>query len=258
MPCSSRCRERCICRGRRGPTGATGSLGPTGPGVGATGPIGSTGPLGPTGFTGPTGFGATGPTGSGGGTGATGPTGSTGFGATGPTGTVGTAGSGAIIAFSSGPTPVALTTALGGIVSTPQLIGFGSSVVIATAFTPPLVLTAGNEAWIAPRGGTITAFYADFTSSVAVSLPESADIIAALFTAAAGFQSFTAVATVSVTLSVSGGLTIGQYVTNAATGLTATVTAGSRYVIVYYLSSLTGLVAQTVVGGTVGGGIAIS
>jgi len=166
--------------GPQGPTGGTGLDGATGP----TGPEPvitvdpTTGDIIIDGVTGPSIMGPVGPTG--------------GTGLSGPTGNTGLPGSSAIIPYASGG-PVTLDVALG-VVGVPAYVGFGSSAPGVEVFGAPLNLTTAsgtvtNYAFTVPRLGTITAVYADFTITEAISI--GSNIEAQLYIAPAGTDVFT-------------------------------------------------------------------
>jgi len=241
--------------GPTGPTGATGDTGPTGA-TSDTGPTGATGDTGPTGATGDTG-----PTGA---TGATGPTGATGdTGPTGPTGDTGPTGAGAIIPFASGNDPSVLTTVLGGgILNQRSIIGFGDGVTGVTLTVGGNIdaSTLSNFAFSMPRGGTIDAISAFFSVSVGLGLPTATyQITAQLFQSTTPDTTFSPVAGASVTLApnVTGTLTVGQSYSGTAT-MSIPVAAGTRLLMVFTLTFVSGIDLATTLTGFASAGVSIT
>jgi BclB C-terminal domain-containing protein len=259
-------------RGNPGPSGATGATGTTGStgasgsngangGTGPTGATGSTGSTGATGITGSTG--ATGSTGSTGATGSTGTTGAGSTGATGVTGPTGEAGAGSIIPFASG-TPVTLTTTLGGLVGQVGLIGFGNS-GSATPSGPFIDLTGGpgintNFAFSVPRDGTLTSIAAYFSLTTAESLVgTTVTVTAQLYSSSTPDNTFTPVPGAAVTLfpPLTGVVAIGTTSNGIITGLSIPVTAQTRYLVVFSVTSA-GISLINTVPGYASGGMTIN
>ena len=247
--------------GPAGPTGLTGvpgDIGPAGP-AGPAGSTGSIGPIGPTGLTGSNGLagdpGPTGPTGLTGSNGATGPTG--------PTGPTGTGGAGGIIPFSSG-LDVSMTTIAGGLSGVPAFIGFGNSASGETALGPEIDLTGGpgtlmNMAFSVPRDGTITSISAYFSTTTALALIGSTvTITAQLYESTTPNNTFTAIPGATVTLAppLTGIIAIGTISNGITTGLSIPVTAQTRLMMVYSVTSA-GLALFDTISGYASGGLNI-
>ena len=209
-----------ICQ--RGPTGAAGPTGPAGP-RGATGPTGPTGPTGATGATGPT-------------------------------------GPGAIIPFASG-LPLTLTSIVGGLAGIPGFVGFGSS-------APGLVALGGlidlsgvtNMAFSVPRDGVITDITAFFSTSIALALVGTeVTVNAELYQSTTPDNEFTPVPGTQINLApaLTGVLPIGTISTGSLTGLSIPVTAGTRLLMVFYIT-VTGLDLITTVAGYASAGVNIA
>ena len=159
---------------------------------------------------------------------------------------------GSIIPFSSGITPVLLTTVLGGLISTNSLIGFGTATpgVTIVGNTLPLGILA-NEAFSVPRDGVITSLAAHFTvtgiSVAALTAPTT--IVAQLFSAPVNSNTFTAVPGALVQLApvLNGIITIGTPVSGISNFI-APVTAGTRLVMVFYAVSGPGAILSAITG----------
>lgn len=182
----------------------------------------------------------------------------------GSTGATGTAGSSAIIPYSSG-IPVSLTTIAGGLVGTPGFIGFGSSapgVSIAGGIID-LTNAAGtltNFAFSMPRAGTITSMSAFFSTTAALSLVGSTiTITAQLYSSSTPNNSFTAVAGAEVTLApaLTGVISVGQISSGTVTGLSIPVTNQTRLLLVF-TATASGLALVNTVAGYASAGLAIS
>jgi BclB C-terminal domain-containing protein len=227
--------------GRQGSTGDTGATGPTGDtgNTGPTGDTGNTGPTGDTGNTGPTGdTGATGPTGDTGNTGPTGDTGNTG--ATGDVGPTGSSASASIIPFSSG-LPITITTddvdpRLG------AALGFGTSASVVLDPSNSIDLTGGpaillNMAFSMPRDGTIQSIAAYFSTTTTLNLVGSGITISAqLYQSSTPDNTFTSVlgpVSIILTPSLTGLLPINTIANGITTGLSASVSAQTRLLLVF-------------------------
>ena len=163
--------------------------------------------------------------------------------------------SGSIIPFSSG-LPVTLTTLLTGLSGTTGLVGFGNSASGVSLVGGNIDLTGAggtllNFGFVAPRAGTITSIAAHFSTTLALALIGSTlNITAQLYTASSGSNVFAPIpgASVSLTPSLSGILTIGTVCTGISSGLSIPVTAGNRYLLVYSASASGLGPANTLVG----------
>jgi BclB C-terminal domain-containing protein len=252
------CQCNCSAPGPQGPRGLKGLIGDKG----QTGDIGATGPSG---------------------------------GATGATGATGLPGAGAIIPFASGPpiVPVATTVSVLNTAlvtaGTPYYTGFGnstpglSSTVLGAPVSVDLSGSGGiveTMAYVMPRDGTITALYAYFTVTAALALTLSDAILststitltAELLYATTGntYQSFSTPIRANINITGTGigiftlTITPGTNGSGSTTGLTQDVTAGTRLILIWYISGvpvgLLGLIGvQTVaLTGFANAGLAIS
>ncbi|QIL79176.1 hypothetical protein G7047_04045 [Diaphorobacter sp. HDW4A] len=246
--------------GVTGPAGSIGATGATGPtGVGLTGAQGIQGLQGVTGAAGNTGgMGPTGPTGAAGDMGPTGPIGAVGV--TGPTGPTGGVGNGAIIPFASGA-PITVTTIAGGLAGAYSTIGFGNSSPSTTMLGATIDATSfASMAFSVPRDGTITSISGFFSSTVALTLiGTTVAVTAQLYQSSTPDNIFTAVPGALVTLgpSMTGIVSIGTISSGMATGLAIPVTAGTRMLLVYSITS-TGLALINTVIGYASAGVAIN
>jgi BclB C-terminal domain-containing protein len=199
-------------------------------------------------------------------TGTTGPAGTSGSPgsatSTGATGSTGAPGAGAILGLAS-YTPVTLTTLAGGLADLGALIGFGSSVsaVNVSGATVSLVgapTQALNEAFDAPRAGTITAISANYSNVAALALgSDTADVTVQLYHAAAGTTTFSPLAGVAATIPLTGTIVLGTAGSDLTTGLAVPVVAGDRYLLVASLTT-TGIALVTTLSGYLSAGLAIS
>lgn len=143
-----------------------------------------------------------------------------------------------IIPFSSS-TPIQMTTLVGGLAGTAYALGFGGSATGVTlsgtnidASIQPIV------AFPMPRNGTITSISAFFSLTVAVALLGSATVQVQLYQAAEMDNLFTPVPGATVSLfPYSGFVSIGMITTGQVNGLAIPVTAGTRLMLVFSVSS---------------------
>lgn len=194
------------------------------------GAIGNQGVTGPTGPTGPSGL-----------IGATGPTGPTG--AIGPTGPAGGGTSGTIIPFASGYSAV-LAAATDGTPGVGNLIGFGdSSNYPITNGVIDLTDPAGsqvNYAFSMPRDGVITELSAYFSTSGIQSFGNAnVTVTAQLYQSATPNNIFTPIPGAVVTLSptLTGNVPAGTIVRGITDGLNIPVSAETRLLLVYSIST---------------------
>lgn len=227
-------------RGFRGFDGATGAMGVPG----ATGATGATGEIGATGATG-----ATGPKGKRGKRGEDGRRGPRGV--EGPMGPAGEPGSSTIIPFSSG-IPATLTTMAGGLVGTTTAIAFGSSAAgVSLAGGVVDAVAIGNMSFSMPRAGTITSLAAYFSTTEALTLPDSTvTITAQLYASATPNNVFVPVPGAAVTLApaLSGIVTLGTVLHGITTGLAIPVAAETRLLIVFSCEAEGMSLVHTVIG----------
>ncbi|MGL4820407.1 MAG: hypothetical protein ACRC5C_10525, partial [Bacilli bacterium] len=253
--------------GEQGPQGNTGATGDQGP-QGNTGATGDQGPQGNTGATGAQGLqgntGATGEQGTQGNTGATGdqgPQGNTGAtgatGAQGPqgnTGAPGTGGGGYFVPFASGNRINLLC--ISGVSQNSSLVGFGSSVTLSQTGTLDLGTSSSddiNQAFFVPRDINLKTFSALFSvtqalNAVAVTL----NISASLYVSTS--NSFTKIGATEMNLLYTGIVSSGTIVQQTIDNINYTVTAGSRLVMVYSLTSA-GIATNWDINGYASGGL---
>ncbi|MBB6445207.1 exosporium glycoprotein BclB-related protein [Bacillus benzoevorans] len=168
------------------------------------------------------------------------------------TGGGGIAGGGAIIPFSTGLTPAALTVIAGGLVGVSAAVGFGASLPIVTVAGLPINLAGlTNIAFTVPRSGIVNAISANFQTTVALDLLlATATVSATLYRAPAGSNIFTPVpgGTVVLQPSLTGVISVGTLL-SGSTGLVAPVAAGDRLMMVFSVSEASGLpILEAVVG----------
>lgn len=237
--------------GSNGATGATGSVGSNG----ITGASGASGATGLTGTSGPTGL-----TGANGNVGPTGVTGATGVvGTTGATGAAGNFQSGAIIPFASGNT-TALSFASGGGVDTVSILSFGMHVDdVSLQIDGTINLgSRSNEAFSLSEDATITAIAAYFSTNFALDLTgTTASITAQLYASSVPNNIFTAIPGASVTLSPSftGIVSVGTVASGLVTGLSIDVTAGTRLILVFLETATGNVVSGGSISGYASGGV---
>lgn len=172
------------------------------------------------------------------------------------------ANSGSIIAFSSGITPVALTSVLGDVAGTAALVGFGTAAPVVglldTIVLPlPGVLT---EAFNVPRNGTVTSISATFTETVGLTIAPggSATIRAQLYRAPAGSNTFTATnAFVNLAPNITGIISAFDVFEGNAT-VNLPVRAGDRLVMAFTLETTGGLLEIIALLGSATAGINIA
>ncbi|MER2029079.1 MAG: exosporium glycoprotein BclB-related protein [Solibacillus sp.] len=167
---------------------------------------------------------------------------------------------GSIIPFSSGITPVVLTTLVGGLVGTTSLIGFGTAIPGITIVGNTIDLSGViTEAFSVPRNGSITAISASFTETAGLNLGlGSVSVTAQIYRAPAGSSIFTATnARVTLTPPFTGLVTIGQTSYGSANVPPVPVAQGDRLLMVYSLAG-TGITVVTALTGTASAGITIS
>ena len=152
---------------------------------------------------------------------------------------LGPAGGGTVFSASNGNSPAVLTTVLGGTLNTSTVLPLSGSAV-ATGVTlsgGPLDTTAsvGGLAQVLPRATTVTSFAASFSTTVGVALVGSTvQLKAQLYTGDATGNTLTAVSGATCTLSpaLTGLVTTGTTSTCQATGLSISVPAGKKAVVV--------------------------
>ncbi|MFJ5767484.1 exosporium glycoprotein BclB-related protein [Lysinibacillus sp. NPDC093210] len=165
---------------------------------------------------------------------------------------------GSIIPFSSGITPVVLTSLVTGLIATPSLIGFGTAVPGVTLLGETLDLSGVvTEAFTVPRAGNITGLSASFSTTLAVTLIGSTTVTATIYRAPAGSTVYTATtATVNLAPPFTGVIALGTTAFGSGSFAPVPVTAGDKLVMVYSITTAGVAVAQ-VLTGTASAGITI-
>ena len=165
---------------------------------------------------------------------------------------------GSIIPFSSGVTPVVLTSLVTGLIATPSLIGFGTAVPGVTLVGNTLNLSGVvTEAFTVPRAGSITGLSASFSATVAIALVGSTTVTATIYRAPAGSTTYTATdATVNLAPAFTGAIALGATAFGSGSFAPVTVSAGDKLVMVYSITT-TGVAVAQVLTGTASAGITI-
>lgn len=165
---------------------------------------------------------------------------------------------GSMIPFSSGITPVALTSLLTGLIATPSLIGFGTATPGVTLVGETLDLSGlVTEAFTVPRAGNITGLSASFSATLAVTLLGSTTVTATVYRAPAGSTTYTATtATVNLAPAFSGVIALGATAFGSGSFAPIPVSAGDKLLMVYSIST-TGVTVAQVLTGTASAGITI-
>lgn len=165
---------------------------------------------------------------------------------------------GSIIPFSSGVTPVVLTSLVTGLISTPSLIGFGTAVPGVTLVGNTLNLSGVvTEAFTVPRAGSITGLSASFSATVAIALVGSTTVTATIYRAPAGSTTYTATdATVNLAPAFTGAIALGDTAFGSGSFAPVAVSAGDKLIMVYSITT-TGVAVAQVLTGTASAGITI-
>jgi BclB C-terminal domain-containing protein len=159
---------------------------------------------------------------------------------TGVTGTTGTDGNGSIIPASSG-LPISITTIAGGLAGIPGFVGFGNSAPGTSDLGDTIDLTGSpgtllNFAFSVPRAGTISAVAAFFSTTAALTLVGSTiTITARLYSSTTPNNTFSLIdgATVTLAPALTGIVAIGTISNGIATGLSISVSAQDRLLVVF-------------------------
>ncbi|MBJ7986293.1 exosporium glycoprotein BclB-related protein [Bacillus cereus] len=184
----------------------------------------------------------------------------------GATGATGATGEGAMIPFASG-LPLALTTLVSGLAGTVGVVGFGISAPSLLILGTTIDLTGAastllNMAFSVPRDGTITSIAAFFsTTLVGLSIPTgNVSVTAQLFQSTVPNNTFTAVPGASVTLTPAlTGIVIppGTIANGITDGLSIPVSAETRLLMVFSITTGGGLTVATAVAGYGSAGVNI-
>ena len=181
----------------------------------------------------------------------------------GPRGKPGPANEGAIIPFSSGTTPVILTTVANALPSTGFVaaIGFGetqNNIVPGACGTQNL--TATNMAFSVPRDGTITAITAYFTNTASNTVSSSVlQISVQLYRSTQPNNVFTPLegTRVDLTPTFTGTLAANSIFTGSRENIRVRVEQGDRLVLVYFLSVVSEPTLSTTIVGNASAGVNI-
>lgn len=152
------------------------------------------------------------------------------------------AATGSVIPFSSGTTPIIITSLITGLPDTVALLGFGSSVQTVAGPTINLAPVTGTEAFNVPRAGTITSISATFSSLVSETLTSIAQVTAQIYRAPEGsniFSPTTAFVDLTPTLST---LSIGTITSGTRNVTPVPVAAGERLLMVFSVTATSGAV----------------
>jgi BclB C-terminal domain-containing protein len=181
-------------------------------------------------------------------------------------GTPGIPGAGAIIPYASG-LPVALSTALLGVVGTQGLIGFGSSGTTLSVLGAPITLTGGegllqNLAFSVPRAGIITSMSAFYSNVLGANLLTSAVTIRAQLYRSASPTSndFNPIPGAIVTLApaFSGAIVLGNAAAGNTPGLAIPVAQGERLLMLFRAEITSGPAIAVTFAGYASAGVAIN
>lgn len=165
---------------------------------------------------------------------------------------------GSLIPFASGVVPVVLTTILGGLVSTPAFVGFGTNILSPTVLGNTIDLSGlFNEAFVVPRAGNLTAISASFTITAALTLLGSATIHAEIYKAPAGSSTFTPTGARVDLLPTIDLLSIGDIAYGDASNFPPVPLAVGDRLLMVLSSTATGLDLAGAITGTVSAGINI-
>ncbi|WP_186673270.1 exosporium glycoprotein BclB-related protein [Sporosarcina sp. BP05] len=170
------------------------------------------------------------------------------------------ANTGSIIPFASGVVPVTLTSILGGLVSTPAFVGFGTNILSPTVLGSTIDLSGlFNEAFSVPRAGTLTAISASFTATVTWTLLGTTTITAQIYRAPAGSNTFSPTG-VSVNLapSITVALPVGTTVFGDSSNFSPVPVAVGDRLLMVFSSTTSGIDIAGLAIGTASAGITIS
>ena len=179
----------------------------------------------------------------------------------GPKGRPGDPSPGAVIPFSSGNTQVILTTVVGALPGTGLMAAVGASDTlngIVAGAGGELVLPEGNLAFSLPRDAVITAINVFFTNTLPLTLCGSVlRITAQLYYSAAPGNVFLPLAGTRVDLSptLSGNVSANNIFTGSAQNLNVNVSRGTRLLLVFSLSVISGPSLNVTLTGTASAGV---
>lgn len=165
---------------------------------------------------------------------------------------------GSIIPFSSGTVPAVLVSAVGGLIGTTSLVGFGTAIPGVSVLNNQIELLAPllSEAFSVPRNGVITSISASFRATVALTLVGNATVNARIYRAPEGSNTFTATdASVNLT-PISNALAVDETISgNSSNFAPVNVATGDRLLMVF---SITGPTVATTLTGVASAGINVA
>jgi BclB C-terminal domain-containing protein len=157
-----------------------------------------------------------------------------------------------------------MTTIAGGAQGIGVLVGFGNSAQTAAAIGSSIDLTGGSsdldEAFSMPSNGTITGISAYFSTSAALSLVgTTVTVTAQIWESTTPDNTFTPISGASVTLApaITGTEAIGTISNGLTTGLSISVTAQTRLLMVFSITAV-GISEVQTISGYMSGGMTIS
>lgn len=140
------------------------------------------------------------------------------------------------------------------------MIGFGTSIPLPSVLGATIAIPGVNENFTVPRATTITEIAANFSLTVATTIPTgSVAVHAVLLSAAAGSTTYAPIAGTDVTLApdYSGILAIGATVSGSLTGLSIPIAANTKVIMAFYAEGI-GLAPISVLTGNASAGIAMT
>lgn len=168
---------------------------------------------------------------------------------------------GVIIPFSSGMTPLNLSSLLGGAVGPAVAVGSASNLpVMVNSGIIDLTGSTSNVAFVVPRNGTITSLSGFFANITNLSLIETTLTIKGQLYQSEDPQSSLFVPVPGAMINLNPGLTgivsVGQTLSGSLSGLAIPVAQGTRLMMVYSIST-SGLSLAQNISGTISGGLNI-
>jgi len=153
-----------------------------------------------------------------------------------------------------------VTSVLGGAIGTTSLVGFGSAVPgISLVGVDINLLGLINYSFSVPRAGNLTAISASFTTTLAISLGSDALVQARIYRAPSGSTTFSPTsALVNLTPAIPIIALPGTYRSGTATFAPISVAAGERLLMVFSITTTTGLALATTVTGSASAGLSIT
>lgn len=156
---------------------------------------------------------------------------------------------------------MALTSILGGVAGLPSFVAFGDNFPGVSVLGNTINLNGlGNEAFVVPRNGTITAFSAYFSTTAALNLiGTTITVQAQIYQNTTLDNNFTAIPGTALSLSptLNGLVSIGTVSDGLLSSLSIPVLAGTRLLLVYSITA-TGVSLINEVIGTGSAGLVIA